>query len=136
MKKTLPILMLVVFSLLFCSCSKKETKSFTMERGKEYAVGVKINDFETKGILVVEENGLTFSHADSTSPLYGMKETFGENEYRSIFQGMEWKSNEVKMQGELLKKAIESAEIIENWSLEEDTKDGIKVEKRMHKVKS
>ena len=87
-------------------------------------MGLKINSFETKGILIVEEETISFLHGDPQSPLYGMTERFGENGYESLLYGIEWKSTEVKMQGEIIRNAVQMAEIKEGWAEKDDTLDG------------
>ena len=124
MKPKSILLLFFMMTFLLFGCSSSPNDSFHWERSKEYVVGMKINDFETKGILIVEDETVSFLHGDSQSPLYGLTERFGENQYESLFYGIEWKSPEVKMQGDIIRKAVLLAEEEGNWEEKNDTLNG------------
>jgi len=84
--------------LLLTSCSQKapSTDSPPFLQEVEYAVGIKSEGLETKGILCYKSDGsFTFTIQDENSPLNGLKETVADDEVITEYREILWKSDEV-----------------------------------------
>lgn len=92
------LLVFLVFATVFCSCKQGDGKNDfpPLESNVEYTVGLKINGFETKGLLTLQDDGTVhFFHTDPNSDLFTMEEVVTRDSYTADFQGIKWESGEV-----------------------------------------
>ncbi len=100
--KTMPqrifvvLMMICVFSFAGCQKANEKADPVLFSPGKEYTVGLKVDSFETKGLLSFEENGaLRFLHSDPNSPLFGMEEVTKKGLCTVHFQNITWESDQI-----------------------------------------
>ena len=96
MKKTvLALLFLLIFIVTSLSgCAARNSGGSDINLGEvEYAVGVKIGEWETRGKLFFDREGaLHFLHEDPTSPLFSLEEVFQGDFILSDYQSIHYES--------------------------------------------
>lgn len=81
--------------LINTGCQKPIKDEITLiDEDLSYQIGIKIEDYETKGTLTLSDGKVSFLHENQNSPLFGMEEIFDSNCYEVRFHDMVWKSSD------------------------------------------
>ena len=96
MKKTVAALFFLTLSVMIglCGCGKQDEGGSLIDAGgREYAVGVKIGNWESRGKLFFDGDGaLHFLHEDPTSPLFSLEEIFKDGHILSDYHNVRYES--------------------------------------------
>ena len=127
MKKTSTRFLIFFFFLIFlicigCESATKQLEPMLFSPGNEYAVGLKIGTFETKGTISFDENGaLHFLHADPNSPLFGMEEVIENGQCTVHFQDITWESDQILPSTARLKELFECIRTLSPTKIKTDS---------------
>ncbi len=131
MKKRLFLVILMLLVIMpFAGCRKKSDEDqIIWKRDEPLAVGLKIDTWETKGLLSIGEKDISFTHQSPASPLYGLTERVSEEGYESEYRGILWQSREVDLPMGSILQLIRFTEESHLWKKTQDSLGGIPVTK-------
>lgn len=98
MQKRFRLIFLILSLLIAMIACEKKTDDVPMiffTTASESAVGVKIDSYETKGTLCIDQEGsIRFTHENPNSPLFGLVEQYENGLTKCEFGGIQWESEE------------------------------------------